>query len=324
MNLDQMEIARATLAVQIATNRFLYDDPRKINLIDVAYYDKPGAPAGQLALRYHVDEKPPDIQLQAMGLAPLQEQPPILGLPTMVVVGKYEPHQFWWPYPTQTSDPRMMRTDPLRGGISICAQGFGSGTLGGIVVDRATERKMILSNWHVLVAGGGLRQGQPIYQPGQNDGGTADDVVGFLERDALDKQLDAAVASISGRRQLSNVPLGVAGAVLGAASASWGMQVLKSGRTSGVTQGRVTGLAGNLRLTYAGMERMIRDVMTIEPLYTGAEVSAAGDSGSWWLDTTSKRAVGLHFAGSSQPNRALAIDMQIVLDALGIDIPVLL
>ena len=46
----------------------------------------------------------------------------------------------------------------------------------------------------------------------------------------------------------------------------------------------------------------------------------AGDSGSWWLEGATHRAVGLHFAGSNDPEYGLAIAMPQVLEALNIDI----
>jgi endonuclease G len=96
------------------------------------------------------------------------------------------------------------------------------------------------------------------------------------------------------------------------------MKVEKSGRSSRRTSGRVTGIGGVARLRYDRIERIIRNVVTIDQL--GGEVSAGGDSGSWWLDETTNEAVGLHFAGSNNPERGLAMDMQSVLDALNVDI----
>jgi endonuclease G len=65
---------------------------------------------------------------------------------------------------------------------------------------------------------------------------------------------------------------------------------------------------------------VIREVLTIDPRGEG-EVSRSGDSGSWWLESSTKSAIGLHFAGGNQPERALALDMQAVLNALDVDIP---
>jgi endonuclease G len=56
--------------------------------------------------------------------------------------------------------------------------------------------------------------------------------------------------------------------------------------------------------------------------WNGGEVSRPGDSGSWWLNTVTKEAIGLHFAGSDMPERALALNMPSVLDALNVEIRV--
>jgi endonuclease G len=68
------------------------------------------------------------------------------------------------------------------------------------------------------------------------------------------------------------------------------------------------------------LERIIRHIVTIEPRLDFAEVSAPGDSGAWWLDQATGRAIGLHFAGSNFPERGLALDMPAVLDALNVDL----
>ena len=97
------------------------------------------------------------------------------------------------------------------------------------------------------------------------------------------------------------------------------MEVVKSGRGTNITHVRVTGVEGTARMPYSGVYRLIRNVVTIEPR-KGLEVSAGGDSGSFWLQEETMLAVGLHFAGSDRPERALAVDMQPVLDALNVDL----
>jgi endonuclease G len=98
------------------------------------------------------------------------------------------------------------------------------------------------------------------------------------------------------------------------------MQVIKSGRTSGITSGRVTAIQGVAKIRYGYVERIIRHVVTIEPHLNFEDISAAGDSGAWWLDPLTGRAIGLHFAGSNFPERGLALNMPAVLDALDVDI----
>jgi endonuclease G len=179
---------------------------------------------------------------------------------------------------------------------------------------------MLLSNWHVLVADWRARTGQSIYQPGRLDGGTDANAIAVLTRDAMSANLDAAVAQLTGDRPLINFQLGL-GAVTGVGRAAHGMVVIKSGRTSGITSGQVSSLVlGTLKMTYGHLERIINNVMRIDPLHPFEPVSAPGDSGSWWLDAATQQAVGLHFAGQDAPEYAVAIDMQSVLDALNVDI----
>jgi len=207
----------------------------------------------------------------------------------------------------------------MRGGISISDEfHLASGTLGGKVHDRITGEEMILSNWHVLAADWRARRGQLIYQPGRMDGGTFANVSAYFNRDAMAANLDAAVATLTGSRRLLNEQLGL-GPVARGGRGQLGVTVVKSGRSSNITYGRIVEVNSVARMRYGYLERLIRNVMIIDSL-NGGEVSRPGDSGSWWLDTRTREAIGLHFAGSDLPERALALDMQSVLDALNVDI----
>lgn len=170
----------------------------------------------------------------------------------------------------------------------------------------------------MLAADWNARRGQLIYQPGRLDGGTFANTSAHFTRDAMGANMDAAVAALTGRRRLLNEQLGL-GSVTGALSGQLGMDVVKSGRSSYITYGRIVEVNSVARMRYGYLERLIRNVMVIEP-WNGWEVSRPGDSGSWWLDTTTRQAVGLHFAGSDMPERALALDMPSVLNALNIEI----
>ena len=324
MHIGSKEMARAQVALQQALGTCLYDRTREVNLIDFAQYEKNGQTYDRLALRFHVEYKISETQLETFGREPLQNLS-FLGFPNMVTVSKPRLHQWTWPggwyrpggWRRASSNPHRSRADPLRGGVSVSTDFSGSGTLGGIVRDRATGREMLLSNWHVLVVYWGARPGQRIRQPGRDDGGTYADVIATLDRDAMSADLDAAVAVLNDRRDFINQQLSV-GSVRGVGRARLGMEVEKSGRSSRWTSGRVTGIGGVARLRYSRIKRVIRNVVTIDQL--GGEVSTGGDSGSWWLDSTTNEAVGLHFAGSNNPERGLAMDMQSVLDALNVDI----
>jgi endonuclease G len=318
MKIDSMEMAHSRLALHQAVATCLFDRFRKIRMVDIGMYEKNGRVENRLAIRFHVDEFIPNENLEVMGRTPLQTQP-IYDIPTVVLkVGQIGLQQFgwrgnWW----RSYNPRTTRVDPLQGGVSISTAYYYSGTLGGIVLDRMTKRPMILSNWHVLGVYWGAPRGQQILQPGRYDGGRGADVIATLERDAMWDNLDAAVAVLAGNRLLRNNQLEI-GSVTGVTKADLGMQVEKSGRSSGRTFGVVTGIDGVLRLNYGWLEHLIRDIVNIGPI--AGEVSRGGDSGSWWLDSTSKNAIGLHFAGGNNPEHALAIEMQSVLDALNVDI----
>jgi hypothetical protein len=193
-----------------------------------------------------------------------------------------------------------------------------AGTLGAKLTDRATGDAMILSNWHVLVGDWSAPFDQAILQPGRLDGGGDADTVAGLTRDAMSRDLDAAVATLGGERRLVNDQSGI-GRVRGLARAALGTRVAKSGRSSAVTSGSVTGVEGVARIDYAGVQRLIRQVISIDPA-AGGGVSRPGDSGAIWLEYPECNGVGLHFAVGDNPERALALDLGAVLAALAVDL----
>lgn len=221
---------------------------------------------------------------------------------------------------TSTASDRRARVRPLRGGISISDSYRPiAGTLGAPVIERRTGDPMILSNWHVLSGAYG-RTGWTIQQPGRADGGTAADRVATLHRHAMSANVDAAVAKLDPAQQMANSQTGI-GRVQGTTTAQLAMRVAKSGRTTGVTEGVVTGVDGTQRIYYTGVGyRLIRHVFSVTP--GDAELSLGGDSGSLWVERDTLLATGLHFGGNQpgQPEVALAIDLEPVLDALQVDL----
>ena len=311
MSVDLRTIARARLAIEEAARRHLYDP--NVSMIGFGYKEKAGLlQEDRPAIRFHVARKLTPIQLEAAATRPI---PGRFGeFETDVIESRYAPH--WG----ANRGARSGRLPVLRGGASISTEWQqGRGTLGGLVADRATGERMILSNWHVLVGDWGARPGQRILQPGRMDGGTARDAVARLARDAIARNLDAAVASLTGARPLINEQWGL-GPVTGAAPAALGRTVFKSGCSTEITFGRVTEIESILRMRYGRLTRLIGRVLVIEPRSPRELVSSGGDSGAWWLDAATRQAVALHFAGSDAPERALAMQMPAVLDALGIEI----
>jgi endonuclease G len=323
MNPDPMTLARARLALGLARRVFLFDP--NVNLIGFGHPEHDGRLAeNELAIRLHVTSKLSGLALEAATLAGYTSPIPseIGGFQTDVLEGAYALHQArawggWWQ--PAAPDGRALQADPMRGGISISDEfHVGYGTLGGKVHDRVTGEAMVLSNWHVLAAGWSARRGQLVYQPGRLDGGTFVNAFARLARDAMAVNLDAAVATLTGSRRLTGEQLGL-GPVVGVGDWQLDLPVVKSGRGSGITHGRIVEIESAAPMRYGYLTRVIRDVMVIDPLY-GSEVSKPGDSGSWWLNEATREAVGLHFAGSDMPERALAVNMRSVLAALGVEI----
>jgi endonuclease G len=178
---------------------------------------------------------------------------------------------------------------------------------------------MILSNWHILAASEYAFKGLRIFQPGYGDNGNFSNTVATLERHAFNDGIDAAVARLTGVRGWVNDQMEI-GPVTGSATPALDMQVIKSGRTSGVTYGVIDGLEGEYPIYYGGTWHTIKHVHRIVPQVGKSEVSRPGDSGSWWLEQPTGKAVALHFAGQNDPETALGIAMPQVLEALNVEI----
>jgi endonuclease G len=319
-----MQLAYARQAVPVAVRNLIFDP--NVTTIGIGWPEHKGVmDESMLAIRFHVRTKyEPGFQLEsAIERRETGQSIPkeINGVPTDVIESQYCLHQAWnrwWNTPWAAAPPRAKRCNPLHGGVGISSERVHSpGTLGGLVRDRRTGRLMCLSNWHVLVGFWTVRPPQRIFQPGRSEGATVNDTFAILDRDAMMDNLDAAVAYLVGERTLVNDQMNL-GPVTGISRAEPGMVVEKSGYKSEITHGWVTEIHTTAKMSYDRQTRLIRDVFVIDNL--GGQVSCGGDSGSLWLDSGNKHAVGLHFAGTDRPEQALAMDIQAVLDALEVDL----
>ncbi len=206
-----------------------------------------------------------------------QRIPPILaGMPTDVIE-----------YGAEEQAARDSRFDPLVGGISAINRrlaGEVGGTLGAIVFDDATGAPLGLSNWHVFVSAVGGK-GDRIYQPAQNNPANCIGVV--KERNI---ELDCAVCTLT-RSWVSDI-LDLNLSITGIKEPRIDMPVVKSGRSTGITYGTVSGEG--------------TDDVTIKPDINqpapGGKISMPGDSGSVWIDVSSGKAVALHYKGQTAAN----------------------
>jgi hypothetical protein len=333
VDIDNKTLTAAHEALNRAVNIHLRDP--NVSLVDLGWRirDSQGGrvDVGDLRVRVHVRQKYSERAANLESFAPQHlVSEAAIGFPVDVPRANYRANNWLWFPPSHLSSPtpipvfghdRNSAHSPMRGGISVAGAFLSSyGTLGGKVIDRQTRAEMLLSNWHVLVASWAASPGTAVYQPVR---GNPNNIVARLTRDGLGQYVDAAVATLTGSRRLENNQLGL-GPVKGSGGAQRDMAVIKSGVRTGITTGMITGTDGRLLMNYGGYGQVIRGVVHIAPPggFENQTVSEGGDSGSWWLEQNSRKAVGLHFAGDTDPDReyALAIDMPLVLDTLNVDV----
>lgn len=291
---------------------------RNVVACGLGYKVSGGKRTDTLSLVVSVVQKMAPSELSSKDLIPQR----VSGLVTDVVeTGRLRVH---------AEDPRIRRR-PAQPGISLGHRDITAGTFGLLV--RRAGQAYILSNNHVLADTNAARIGDPIYQPGSADGGTANDrIATLIEFEVIDFGEQPAECSIaeglasflntlarltgsSHRLQpirqtpainlmdaalaLPDGPALVAPAILGigvpaaAAEPLLGQQVQKMGRTTGLTQGTVTQINVTVDVDYGGRKARFVDQIFTSPM------SSPGDSGSSILDMN-RQVVGLLFAGSER------------------------
>ncbi len=236
------------------------------------------------------------------------------------------------------------RMCPAPGGVSIAHGKVTAGTLG-VLAHRTSGEPVILSNNHVLANSNEAKAGDAILQPGPYDGGRPEDAIASLaafvpirfqeqEPGALARLFERALAPIlaplglglrrlpSGKTNLVDAAVAIPrspdlvapdileiGRVAGTAEATLGRRVRKSGRTTGLTEGRITGLEATVEVDYGGKSAVFRGQIVSD---VG---SRGGDSGSLIVDEAN-RAVGLLFAGGA--TTTILNPIGAVLEALGL------
>jgi hypothetical protein len=213
------------------------------------------------------------------------------------------------------AQPHRFRVRPAPGGVSVAHYKVTAGTIGCLCVGNSAPRNsrlMVLSNNHVLANTNSAVFGDCIAQPGPYDGGKCPaDQIAILERfvpisfsagasnvvdcatgwawpDRVRRELVYRSGSGLAYFRIASAPVGP----------YLGMIVGKSGRTTQLTTGRVTGINVTVNVNYGG-GRVARFVDQIAIQSTSSvPFSAGGDSGSSiWTWNTTRNPVGLLFAG---------------------------
>lgn len=244
---------------------------------------------------------------------------------------------------------QQQKMRPARPGISIGHYQITAGTFGCLV--QKNGQVFILSNNHVLANSNAAQLGDPIWQPGQYDGGTSADQIGTLEQfipigfpgvtpppnpqpgcsplaaimKLINPQPTPPLPQINEPGN-NTVDCAIArplssdlvtpdilniGIPVGVGSATLGTALQKMGRTTGYTTGQITQIDVTVSVDYGGKIGTFKN-----QLMSGA-MSAGGDSGSAVLDMQ-KRVVGLLYAGSD--STTIMNPIQFVLDALQVQL----
>ena len=315
-NEDKMTLAENAVAESIKAQRTAVDDflaPEKalpnVNGLGVGVKWKDGEPTGEPALVALVTHKVPLDELPRTDRVPKNlgnMQTDVLAIGSPVIL----------PGDIQTLARRIR---PAESGYSVGHFAITAGTLGTCVYDilpgggvsppvhgtGIPARYYILSNNHVLANSNLGALGDPILQPGPFDGGTDPaDRIARLSRfvpivfgPSGNNLVDAAIAEgafhdldreiywigyVDGWRRRTGVGVG--------------MNVMKTGRTTNFTTGRVTVVNATVMVGGypGGSAQFIDQIVT-------TNISAGGDSGSLVLTRQGVRriAIGLLFAGSS-------------------------
>jgi hypothetical protein len=211
------------------------------------------------------------------------------------------------------AQPHRFRIRPAPGGVSVGHFAITAGTIGCLARGCSAPRNnrlLMLSNNHVLANVNNGKYGDCIAQPGPFDGGKCPaDRIAILERfipinfSGGPNFVDCATGwcwpnlvrreliFLSGGQQrffrIGSVPVAPA----------LGMAVGKSGRTTQLTNGRITGVGATVNVNYGGGRvANFRDQIAIRA--SSGDFSAGGDSGSSiWTFDSARRPVGLLFAG---------------------------
>lgn len=334
------KVQREKELIQLVRQKALtYLGLANVTSVGVGYKIKDGKQTDELAIQFTVHRK---LSLESLVAQGLEALPQFFAAddgtlaPVDVIGRSYRPPRQiikrLAPAQIETSELtpmqiRYSRCDPIMPGISISHVDVTAGTFGAVVYDVHNGEPFILSNWHILNGPTGII-GEQIVQPAaMDDGNLLSNVVGRLVRSHLGLAGDCAIASIIGRSlnpaifERDVIPRRVGVASIGA-------EVVKSGRTTGITYGIVRRVGVIVKMDYGlGSEQQVGGfeiVPNVDKLPDNGRISLNGDSGSVWMVDTEGLdkdvVLGLHFAGENNPcpeeECALACDIHSVLEKL--------
>ena len=222
------------------------------------------------------------------------------------------------------------------------------GTLGALLQD-ASGNQYVLSNNHVFARSDQAIPGETMIQPALIDNGCTPygvgpgtnpvaTLTGYPSLSSPNTNVDAAIARVTsglvdpkgnilelGAKQpdgtLAAAPPGTSSTGGKGETASLGMMVAKSGRTTGLTCASISAVNVDVVIDYftdcAETTRSMTKTFTNQIAIAGTSFSDAGDSGALVVDSANAEPVGLFFAGGTDTNGVEHAIANPVSDVLG-------
>lgn len=308
--------------------------PSNVHAVGIGRKLVAGKRTADLAIRFYVAHKMAESLLPGRALLPEK----VDGLPTDVI--EAPPASLTWPRkPTRRirlaaalacSIDRKKQQRPVVAGISSGHFNITAGTLACFCRSRRSgdgkSQIYALSNNHVFANINQANRGDDIYQPGPSDGGTSADRFALLERfvqiklgGTASNRVDAAIAALLPETSYLSEICRI-GRVAGTAHATEGMEVCKHGRTTNYTEGEITDTAYDALVGVNGASAKFENQIRIERSTSFSSFAEGGDSGSLVLQKSTRKAIGLYFAGPPSGSYGVANPIAAVLDELEIDL----
>jgi hypothetical protein len=298
---------RAQMAM--ANLREILASPNVVGL-GIAQKVRAGRTLSSLALTFYVQKK------RTLGrLAPNTAVPSWISSALSVPAVRTDVVELGGPVLLESMGPRLIQP-----GHSISHINGGAGTAGAVVSVGVTRG--VLSNSHVLALSGRARLGDKILYPAEQDGGrdprdviaTLSSFCEFVMGGTFVNTVDCAVARIMPAYTGELLPnIAGVGIPSGITTAERGMEIMKFGRTSGLTRGVVRDTNFRFTMDYPGLG----SVGFLDQVLC-TRYSQPGDSGSLVLEASTNRAVGLHFSGA--PTGSVFCPIGEVLSALRVQL----
>jgi hypothetical protein len=212
---------------------------------------------------------------------------------------------------------------PVEGGSSVGHFNITAGTLGCVVKKSSGDDKeiFILSNNHVLADSNQGQIADNIIEPGVIDGGT-DPIAKLTDFEPINLDnapnvIDAAIAKVIKNADVKSSILTIGDVQQPRINPALYQSVRKHGRTTGHTVGMIMDIAADVNVRFGSKIANFEDQLAIQG-FNNSLFSQGGDSGSLIVDATTRRPVGLLFAGGGNQTFACPIDK--VLSRFNIDI----